>query len=249
MGGKGLEQRPPAGREFGKADDLHRAEDCRRMTDAGGRSGDDVEGPHHAERKLVEDSRFQARDGAKTPMIGRVCGKIDARAPSFVERVGRRVDHAGKSLDALQLAHRCCGQGCLDGRAQAFVVDGSGEAAGQPDCGLLEGHDLEAVTTVTACGQPTLPHGEAAVNDQCGSMRDGHGRSPSGHYLLLSRWAGVDAAVVFASVLPLGLRNALAAPSTVRLLVIPISEPRFRMSCPTQKPSSQSPLTDRPIWE
>jgi hypothetical protein len=46
-----------------------------------------------------------------------------------VERVGRRVDHAGKSLDALHLAHRRGGQGRLDGRAQAFVVDRAGKAA------------------------------------------------------------------------------------------------------------------------
>ncbi|WP_245479799.1 hypothetical protein [Hansschlegelia zhihuaiae] len=219
------------------------------MTDAGGRGGDDIERSHHAGRKLVENGRFQARDGGETGMIRRVCGQIDARAPGFVERVSRRVDHAGKSLDALQLAHRRCGQGRLDGRAQALVVDRADEASGQPDGRLLEGHDLEAMATVTARRQAALPHGEAAVNDQCGSMCDGHGRSPSGHYLLLSRWAGVDAAAVFASVLLLGLRNALAAPPAVRLLVISIPEPRFRMSRPTPKPSSQSPLTDRPIWE
>ncbi|WP_244409656.1 hypothetical protein [Methylorubrum populi] len=168
-------------------------------------------------------------------MIGRVCGQIDARAPSFVERVSRRVDHAGESLDALQLAHRRCGQGRLDGRAQALVIDGPDEAASQPDGGLLEGHDLEAVATATARRQSALPHSEAAVNDQCGSMGDGHGRSPSGHYLLSSCWGVVDAAAVLASVLLLGLRNALAPPQAVRLLAISISEPRFRMSCPTPK--------------
>ena len=151
MGGERLEQRPPTGREFGKADDLQRAEDRRGMTDTGGCGGDDVERPHHAGRKLVEDGRFQARDGGETRMIGRACGKIDARAPGFVERVGRRVDHAGKSLDALQLPHRRGRQGRLDGRAQALVVDRAGEAARQPDGGLLEGHDLKAVATVAAC--------------------------------------------------------------------------------------------------
>ena len=150
------------------------------MIDTGGRGGDDVERPHHAGRKLVEDRRFQARDSGETRMIGRACGKIEARAPGFVEGVGRRVDHAGKSLDALHLAHRRGGQGRLDGRAQALVVDGAGEAARQPDGGLLEGHDLKAVTTVTASRQPALPHREAAVNDQGGSMRDDHDRPPSG---------------------------------------------------------------------
>jgi len=64
--------------------------------------------------------------------------------------------------------------------AQALVVDGAGEAAGQPHGGLLKGHDLEAVTTGTARRQPSLPHGYAAVNDQGESMLDAHGRSPSG---------------------------------------------------------------------
>jgi hypothetical protein len=74
-------------------------------------------------------------------------------------------------------------------------------------------------------------------------------RSPSGRYLLLGRWVSADAAAVFASLLLLGLHNTLAAALAVRLLVISIFEPRFRMSCPTQKLSSQSPLTDRPRWE
>jgi hypothetical protein len=71
------------------------------MTDAAGRSDDDIEGPHHASWKLVEDGPFQARDGGETRMICRACGKIDARAPGFVKGVGRRVDHTRKSLDAL----------------------------------------------------------------------------------------------------------------------------------------------------
>jgi hypothetical protein len=57
------------------------------------------------------------------------------------------------SLDALQLAHRRRRQGRLDGRAQAFVVDGTDEAAGQPDGGLLEGHDLEAVALLPSSRQ------------------------------------------------------------------------------------------------
>ncbi len=70
-------------------------------------------------------------------------------------------------------------------------------SAGQPDGGLLEGHDLEAVTTVTARRQPALPHGEAAVNDQGGSMRDGHGRSPSG----VAYWRGAAPAAACAACL------------------------------------------------
>jgi hypothetical protein len=86
------------------------------MTDAGDRSSDDVEGPHHAQRKLVENGRFQACDGGDARMSGCMCNKIDACAPGFVQCIGCRVDHAGKSLDALQFAHKCRGQRCLDGR-------------------------------------------------------------------------------------------------------------------------------------
>jgi hypothetical protein len=41
---------------------------------------------------------------------------------------------------------------------------GRAKPPGQPDGGLLERHDLEAVTTAAACRQPALPHREAAVN-------------------------------------------------------------------------------------
>ena len=125
--------------------------------------------------------------GGETRMIGRACGKIDARAPGFVERVGRRVDHAGKSLDALQLPHRRGRQGRLDGRAQALVVDRAGEAARQPDGGLLEGHDLEAVATVTARRQAALPHGEAAVDDKGGSICACHDCLPPRNHLRFER--------------------------------------------------------------
>ena len=49
--------------------------------------------------------------------------KVDARAPRLVERVSRRIDHAGESLDALQLAHRRAKQDLLDGGTQALIVD------------------------------------------------------------------------------------------------------------------------------
>jgi hypothetical protein len=107
MGGERLEQRPPARREFGEPDDLHRAKDRWRMGEALSRGGGDVERPQHAGRKLVEDGRLQARDGGEARMvIGRACGKVDARAPGFVQRVSRRIDHAGQRFDALQFAHR-----------------------------------------------------------------------------------------------------------------------------------------------
>jgi hypothetical protein len=125
MSRQGLEQRPPAGREFGKAERSPSGQG----PSAHGRYGrsrrhDDVERSHHARRKLFEDGRFQARESGETWMVGRASGKIDARAPGFVKRVDRRVDHARKRLDALQLAHRRSGQSRLDSRTQAVVVDG-----------------------------------------------------------------------------------------------------------------------------
>ena len=195
---QGLEQRPPARRKLGKAGDLHGAKDRRGVIDAGGRGRDDINRTHHARRKPLDDRRFQARDGGKARMVGRVHGQIDTRAPGFVQCVGGCVDHAGERLDALQFAHRRHRQGRLDGRAQALVVDGTGEAAGQPDGGLLEGHDLKAVTTVTACHQPAFPHGEATVNNQSASTRDGHNRSPPGRYFLFRRCVDVGSAIGFA---------------------------------------------------
>ena len=144
------------------------------MADAAGRGGDDIDGAHHAGRKLVEDGGFQARDGVEARMVGRSRCEVDARAPSFVKRVGRRIDHAGKSLDALQLAHRRRGQDRLDGGAQAFVVDGPGEAAGQPNRCLLEGHDLKAMTAIAGRRQTHFSHGQAAMNNNCRPLSDGH---------------------------------------------------------------------------
>ena len=151
------------------------------MGEALNRGGGDVEWPQHTGRKLVEDGRLQSCDGGEAWMvIGRMCGKVDARAPGFVQRVSRRVDHTGQRLDALQFAHRRGGQGRLDGRAQTLAIDRADKTAGQPDGGLLEGHDLEAVPAGAPRRKAALPHGEAAVNDQGGSMGDGHGRPPSG---------------------------------------------------------------------
>jgi hypothetical protein len=39
--------------------------------------------------------------------------------------------------------------------------------------GLLEGHDLKALALLPSSRQTGLPHGEAAMNDQGGSMCDG----------------------------------------------------------------------------
>ena len=125
-------------------------------------------------------------------MVGCSRREVDARAPSFVQRVDRRVDHTGESLDALQLAHRRHRQDCLDRGAQAVIVDGPGKTASKAHRRLLEGHDLEAMTTVACRGQAAFPHGETTVNDQGGSARDGHGRSPSGSYFLFGRWVSVE---------------------------------------------------------
>ncbi len=73
-----------------------------------------------------------------------------------------------------------------------LIVDGPGEAASKADRRLLEGHDLEAMTTVACRRQAAFPHGETTVNDQGGSTRDGHGRSPSGSYFLFGRWVSVE---------------------------------------------------------
>ena len=149
------------------------------MINAGDRGGDDVDRPHHAGWKLGENGLFQARDGVNAQVVGRSRREVDARAPSLVKRVGCRVDHTGQSLNALKLAHRCRRQDRLDGGAQALIVDGSNKTAGKARRGLLEGHDLEAMTALAGRRQAALPHGETAMNNQTGSFRDGHSHPPS----------------------------------------------------------------------
>ncbi|GLI25329.1 hypothetical protein GGQ86_005238 [Xanthobacter flavus] len=87
-------------------------------------------------------------DQRRSRLIESACGKVEAGAPNFVDRVGNCVDHAGKSLDAPRLAHRRGGRDVLDYRAQALIVDGADEPASQPGGGLLEGDDTEAVASL-----------------------------------------------------------------------------------------------------
>ena len=164
-----------------------RTDGGRRMVDAAGRGGDDVDGAHHAGRKLVEDGLFEARDGAEAWMVGCSRCKVDAGAPGLVERVSRRIDHTWESLDTFQLVQRRRGQDRLDGRAQAFVVNGPREPAGKPYGPRLKRHDLQAVTTCAGRREAAFPHGETTMNDQGGSTRGGPGRSPSGRYCLFGR--------------------------------------------------------------
>lgn len=60
------------------------------MGEALGRGGGDVEWPQHTGRKLVEDGRLQSCDGSEAWMvIGRMRGKVDARAPGLRCRLDR----------------------------------------------------------------------------------------------------------------------------------------------------------------
>jgi hypothetical protein len=53
----------------------------------------------------------------------------------------------------------------LDGGAQALIVYGPGKTARKAHRRLLEGHNLQAVTTIASRRQAAFPHGETAVND------------------------------------------------------------------------------------
>ena len=136
--GERLQQRPPAGRQFGQSDDFHRAEYGGRMGDPADGCGDNIDRTHHSARKFGENSCLQASDGFKPWMISRPGGKIDTCPPRLVQCVGGRADHARQHLDIFQFAHRCFGEDRLDRRAQAFFVDRAGEAAREPHRGLFE---------------------------------------------------------------------------------------------------------------
>ena len=82
-----------------------------------------------------------------------------------MKRVGRGVDHAGKLLDAVQLAEFGLGEHLLDRGAEAFVVDGSCEPASQTRGQMLETPHLEAVLAITGGAQPDLAHGQSAMGD------------------------------------------------------------------------------------
>jgi hypothetical protein len=64
------------------------------MGDAAGSGGNDVDGTHHACRKLCQDGCLKPGDGVESRMIGRARRKVDARTPRLVQSVCGRVDHA-----------------------------------------------------------------------------------------------------------------------------------------------------------
>lgn len=81
---KCLEQRSPARRQFGEADDLHGPDKSWRVADAIGRRGHDVDRAQHAGRKLIKDGCFEACDGVEARMVARSRREVYPRAPSLV---------------------------------------------------------------------------------------------------------------------------------------------------------------------
>ncbi len=102
------------------------------MGDAAGGCGDDVDGTHHAGRKLGQDRRFEARDGVEARMLGRARRRSMPARQALCSVSAAASIMPGSRLDALQLAHRRRRQDRLDRGAQAFVVDRPGKAAGEP---------------------------------------------------------------------------------------------------------------------
>jgi hypothetical protein len=105
--------------------------------------------------RIMPDGSWSRTAASRRAMAARrgwssaACGKIDARAPGFVQRVGRASIMPGSVLMLSSSPIGVAGRAAWMA-AQAFVVDRADKAAGQPDGGLLEGHDLEAV----AAGAP-----------------------------------------------------------------------------------------------
>src|SRR3546814_6036836 len=94
-------------------------------------------------------------------MVAGAGRKIEAGAPRLVERVGRRLNHAGELLDAVQLAELGLGQGLLDRSAKTLIVDGTRKSASQPRGQMLECHHLKTVPAIAGGAQPDLAHGQS----------------------------------------------------------------------------------------
>ena len=72
---------------------------ARRLGDAAACSGDNVDRTHHAGRKLYREPTLPAERWRRVRGWSTArAAKVDAGAPSLVQRVGGRVDHAGKRL-------------------------------------------------------------------------------------------------------------------------------------------------------
>jgi hypothetical protein len=189
-------------------DNLNGPEDRRRVSYAGVCCFNYVERPHHPGRKLVDDRNFKACDRGKPRMVGCAFSQIDACSPSFLECIGRCVDHAWEHFDALQFTHRGRWQDDLDRRTQALVVDRVSESPRQADSSLLERHDLQAVAMISGGFQPALPHGMTALNNKGGSSCACHDQFPSRDQLRVGSGVSADATAVFDAMRPIGLREA-----------------------------------------
>ena len=124
---KRMQQRTPAGRKFGDADDPDRAEDRRRVRHAPHCFLDQVGGPHHRTRKPFADCLFKSGDRSDARMIARPRLEVDSGTPGLAQRARGGVDHPGKLLDRVEFAQLDFGQGFLDRFAEELVIDRSSE--------------------------------------------------------------------------------------------------------------------------
>ena len=138
MRGEYLQERTPTRRKLGDADNLNPTQNRRSVSNPSQGASNEIGGTHHAGRQLGQNRGFQARDRVEPRMIAGACGQIDSSPPRLMERVGSRIDHARKQLDAFQLSEGRVWQHGLDRSSQTLIINRAGESAGQTDRELFE---------------------------------------------------------------------------------------------------------------
>jgi hypothetical protein len=82
-----------------------------------------------------------------------------------MEGIGSGAYHAGQGFEAIKFAECDFRQGRLDCSAKALVIDGAREATRKAGGELLEGHDLNALTSPPRGCEPKLSHRQPPVRD------------------------------------------------------------------------------------
>ena len=109
-------------------------------------------------------------------MLGGARLKVYAGPPRLAQGVGGGAHHAGQRLYPVELAERRLRQHRRDGLPKRVVIDGPRQPASEPRCQLLEGHDLQPVSTLPRGFEPKLAHALQAVGNDRATCHFFHSR-------------------------------------------------------------------------
>ena len=96
--------------------------------------------------------------------------KVETGPPDLAQGIGGGIYHAGKALDAVELAEFRVRQNGPDRVPKSVVINRPDQAAGQSRRQLLECHDLEAVPALACGGETGLTQRKPIMDDNCPTL-------------------------------------------------------------------------------